>query len=295
MDIRTFDYFIALEETGVYAQAAKRLFITPQGLSASIRRLEGELGVPLFNSSGGFIVPTEYGRVFSEYARSISHNAAKMKCTIDEMSRRGAGEIRLVSSTGLINCFPDDFLGSFNADNRHSASVTLMKVVSDDDCESALESGYCDFALINDPIDHARFSSVPLHRDFMFAWIRAGHPLAEKASIRLSDLSGQRIVHVTRVYKQSRTTELLLEERADAYDILHEDEMIQVLDHVITEGRVGLTVRIHAETIVLPNVSAVPIEDDTWGFSLCCRPDRILSEADAALVDAFKEHASFHV
>lgn len=293
MDIRTFDYFIALEETGVYAQAAKRLFITPQGLSASIRRLEGELGVPLFNSSGGLIVPTEYGRAFSEYARSISREAAEMRHVIDEMSRKGAGEIRLVSSTGLINCFPDDFLSAFSASNLHGASVALLKVVSDDDCESALESGYCDFALINNPIDHAKFSSVPLYRDFMFAWVRNEHPLAKRDSIRLSDLSGQKIVHVTRVYKQSRTTELLLEERARGYDILHEDEMIQVLNHVITEGRIGLTVRIHAETIELPNVRAIPVLDDIWGFSLCCRNDRILSDADMGLVDAFKEHASF--
>lgn len=293
MDIRTLDYFIALEETGVYAQAAKRLFITPQGLSASIRRLEGELGVPLFNASGGLIVPTEYGRAFSEYARSISRESAEMRRVIDEMSRKGAGEIRLVSSTGLINCFPDDFLSEFNANNPHGASVALTKVVSDDDCETVLESGYCDFALINDPIDHARFFSVPLQRDFMFAWVRDGHPLAARSSISLSDLSNQKIVHVTRVYKQSRTTERLLEERAEGYDILHEDEMIQVLDHVITEGRVGLTVRIHAETIALQSVRAIPVVDDVWGFSLCYQAGRTLSDAESALVDAFRQHSSF--
>lgn len=44
MDTKVFRYFIELASVKNYSRAAKTLYISPQGLSSSIKRLEGSIG-----------------------------------------------------------------------------------------------------------------------------------------------------------------------------------------------------------------------------------------------------------
>ena len=48
MDIRQMRYFLEICKFGSISQAAGSLFISQQGLSSAIRRLEQELGCDLF-------------------------------------------------------------------------------------------------------------------------------------------------------------------------------------------------------------------------------------------------------
>lgn len=43
-------YFLAIYQEKSFAQAAKNLFLTQQGVGKIVRRLENELGVPLVGS-----------------------------------------------------------------------------------------------------------------------------------------------------------------------------------------------------------------------------------------------------
>ena len=48
MELRQMQYLIAIYEHGGVSAAAEKLFLTPQALSKSIRKLEEELDAPLF-------------------------------------------------------------------------------------------------------------------------------------------------------------------------------------------------------------------------------------------------------
>lgn len=288
MDVKTLDYFIALEEFGHYSSAAKHAFISAQGLSSSIKRLEGELGVPLFNTVDGTVTLTEYGKMFSRYAHETSHSTKEIVAAINELRKRRESDIALVSSVGLIDCYPIDFLDRFNEENDCNACVTKTRALPDTECEESLVNSWCDFALINEPIDHERFASVPLFRDCMFAWVPVENDLSSRTSLTCADLSGQHLTELSLDYVQSKNTERLLRKRAHGYDILHVNEMIQILGHAIRDKRIGLTVRLHAETVNDERVRAIPVVDDTWAFSLCWSAGRFLSKADMALIDWFR-------
>lgn len=289
MDIKALDYFIALEDCGHYSVAAKRVFISSQGLSSAIKRLEAELGVPLFDTVDGVVMPNEYGRIFSRYARETSHATKEAFATIGELKRRQSREITLISSVGLIDFYPDDFINQFNVENSLGARVNKMRALPDIECEESLRNGWYDFALINEPIDREQFASIPLYRDCMFAWVPVDNALSTKENLTSKDLSGQQLVELDLDYVQSHNTEQVLRENANGYDILHVDEMIQILGHTIRNGRIGLTVRPHAETVLDPRVRALPITDITWGFALCWSTGRILTDGDLALIDWFRK------
>ncbi len=289
MDVKVLNYFIALEDCGHYAPAAKKVYISPQGLSAAIKHLETEVGVPLFNANSGTITLTKYGQVFSTYAHEMVAKTEEVVARISEMKRRQSREISLLSSVGLINFFPDDFIQRFNETNTQGAFVPEVRALPDKECEQWLDNSLCDFALINKPVDLQKYSVLPIMEDNMVAWIRRDNPLADAEHITVADLSNQHLVELATDYKQSVNSERALTERAHDYSIFHVNEMIQILDHVITNGYVGLVVRLHTQIIHDPRVVAKPIEDLKWGFSLCWLASRILSEADTALIKWFSD------
>ena len=64
MDTKDLRCFRQVYEDRSINQAAKQLFITPQGLSRIITKLEGELQAPLFERTPTGMVPTESGKPF---------------------------------------------------------------------------------------------------------------------------------------------------------------------------------------------------------------------------------------
>ncbi len=62
MEITQIRYFLEVAESEHMTESAERLHIAQPALSRSIRKMEDELGVPLFEPRGRNIVLTEYGR-----------------------------------------------------------------------------------------------------------------------------------------------------------------------------------------------------------------------------------------
>lgn len=71
MDLKDFEYLIALAEEGSVSKAADRLFMAQSTLSQFLQQYESELGVKLFLRTSRGISPTRNGAVFIEHLRRI--------------------------------------------------------------------------------------------------------------------------------------------------------------------------------------------------------------------------------
>ena len=71
MNFQQCRYVQTIAETGSFSKAAKKLFLTQPNLSASIRDLEEELGVLLFERSNTGAKLTDDGHDFLKYAKRI--------------------------------------------------------------------------------------------------------------------------------------------------------------------------------------------------------------------------------
>ena len=71
MDLKDFEYLIALAEEGSVSKAADRLFMAQSTLSQFLQQFESELGVKLFLRTSRGICPTQNGAVFIEHLRRI--------------------------------------------------------------------------------------------------------------------------------------------------------------------------------------------------------------------------------
>lgn len=101
MDFRRIQHFIHIAELGSLSAAAKRLNIVQPALSQSIKRLEDELGVTLFNRSVRGMELTEAGRDFTEFAYGILNqfNRAKESLSAPKDNPGGLVSVAMTEST----------------------------------------------------------------------------------------------------------------------------------------------------------------------------------------------------
>lgn len=79
MTIQQLKYILEVSRAGSISQAADHLFLAQSNLSSSIRSLEEELGVQIFNRSNHGVRPTEKGRRVLEMANQILESYAHMR------------------------------------------------------------------------------------------------------------------------------------------------------------------------------------------------------------------------
>ena len=72
-------YAVEVEKTGSISKAAENLYMNQPNLSKSIRELEDDLGIAIFDRTAKGVVPTDKGREFLGYARGILAQVAEME------------------------------------------------------------------------------------------------------------------------------------------------------------------------------------------------------------------------
>ncbi len=71
MDIEALRSFLAFVETGSFTRAAKQIHRTQSAFSAQMRKLEEEVGTPLFEKEGRHLLLTAAGVRLSSYAKNL--------------------------------------------------------------------------------------------------------------------------------------------------------------------------------------------------------------------------------
>lgn len=95
MEIQQLHYFIKTAEVLHFTKAAELSFVTQSALSQQIKKLEEELGMPLFLRSGKKVQLTEAGNIFLEHAKRIVDDVVSGKQVIDDLNNMIGGELRI--------------------------------------------------------------------------------------------------------------------------------------------------------------------------------------------------------
>ena len=95
MEIYQLQYFIKTAEVLHFTKAAELCFVTQSGLSQQIKKLEEELGMPLFKRIGKKVQLTEAGSVFLIHAKQVLENVENGKQAIEDLNEMIGGELRI--------------------------------------------------------------------------------------------------------------------------------------------------------------------------------------------------------
>src|SRR5688572_32780995 len=95
LDPRQLKVFLAVAKSGSLGLAAESLHVTQPALSRIIRRLEAQLGVPLFERCTTGMELTSYGRALLPHASLLSAEAALAVEQINALRGLGQGTLRI--------------------------------------------------------------------------------------------------------------------------------------------------------------------------------------------------------
>ena len=112
LDLDTLRSFAVAHDLGGFAQAADRLGRTPAAISLQMKRLQDELGIPLFRKSGRGLALTEAGETTLRYARQILALNDELLDTMHGASL--AGVVRIGCPQDFATILPD-VLSQFRA------------------------------------------------------------------------------------------------------------------------------------------------------------------------------------
>ncbi len=103
MNTRDIYFFLKVYECESITLAAEQLYITPQGLSNIISKLEKELGEELFIRSRMETYPTEYGKAFKLHAEKMIDHYEDALREMKQIRSENNGAIRLGYAFGALS------------------------------------------------------------------------------------------------------------------------------------------------------------------------------------------------
>lgn len=123
MNTKSLEYFIILAEELNFTRAAERLYMSQQSLSGSMKRLECEYGVELFQRKP-MLRLTPAGEMMTFYARQILKCESQMTSGFADLSANCIGHLRVGMSRHRSNIFFPGIWSRYHAFYKN-ISVTL--------------------------------------------------------------------------------------------------------------------------------------------------------------------------
>ncbi|MEL6765853.1 MAG: LysR family transcriptional regulator [Pseudomonadota bacterium] len=212
MEFYQIRYFLAAADQLNFTKAAETCAVSQPALTVAIRKLEEELGGPLFLREHGRVSLTEFGRTMRTHLARVDEMRARAERTAREMLEEGGEEINL----GIYSTIGPGFLGrGLTAFQAVEPGTRLVLY----DCwgpraYDLLLSGAFDVAIV------ARHAPLPpriraqrLYEEPMVLAMATDHPLASSDGITVEDLQG--VIYVDRLRCEFRAEiQAMLDRRA---------------------------------------------------------------------------------
>ncbi len=211
MEIHQLRYFVAVAEEGSFSRAAAKVRVAQPSLSQQIRKLEAEVGQPLFDRLPRSVVLTEAGRCLIDYARQILALIGDTRRCVDEFKGEVAGRLAVGAIPTIAPYVLPELVGKFQ---KHYPEVTL-EIVEDvtDGITRRVEAGELDVALASTCQQSPTLRRESLGSEPLLALVPQRHPLAKKTLVAMDDLKSQRFLLLHEMHCLSQQVNHLLAAR----------------------------------------------------------------------------------
>jgi LysR family hydrogen peroxide-inducible transcriptional activator len=175
MELHQLRYFLAVARFRSFTRAAEHAHVAQPSLSQQIRKLEHELGSPLFDRLGKTIRLTSLGERFQKHARRILEDLEGARREVDEMLGAGHGEV----SVGVIPTLAPFVLPrvlSLCANSFPQIAVSIREELTES-LLHYLSQGELDLALMGRPGKRKELITEPLFEDRMLLAVPLRHRL----------------------------------------------------------------------------------------------------------------------
>ena len=188
IELRQFRQFIAVAEELSFRRAAERLNMAQPPLTATIQRLEDEIGTTLIERTNRIARLTEAGQIFLKEARKTVEQAERAMLAARQAGEGLSGLLRITFVASAAREILPAILLRFR-EHYPQVKLELQEALTAQQIE-LLQTGRSDLGFVVPPLQDAKdlkFEIVAHNR--LVAAVPEDHPLAQNEQIALGDMA----------------------------------------------------------------------------------------------------------
>ncbi|WP_020617990.1 LysR family transcriptional regulator [Paenibacillus daejeonensis] len=256
-------YFKVLGETEHFGRASQILHIEQPSLSQSIKRLEKELGVALFEKRGRNVTLTEHGRA---YHQQISKAFEAIDSATLELYRNAKLETITISSVhshpkSRFSSYVTQFLGL--PGNEH-IKISIFERHTQQSFE-ALRNQACDLIVCSSKNEADDLVYIPVSRNRVLLIVPLDHPLAVHDEIDIREALSYKFIYPFPITGMRTIFEKLFAELGTLPPIALEAESVNFTASLVADN-VGIALSPDSEHLQMYDIKKINLTNEASTF-----------------------------
>lgn len=195
--IRLLEVFDAVLRTGTTSGAAAHLGVSQPAVSQSLRTLEEQLGISLFQRDGRSLIPTPMARRLAASTGPIFDVMGDLTGDVGRIVKMGTPELRIIATASLGHGVA---LVALREMLRDLPSLQASLRVHDNaHVQAAVELGQADLGLMLGTVQPRNLTVLPMARAPLVVLVPRDHALGKRAMIGPADLVTETLIGAGKV------------------------------------------------------------------------------------------------
>lgn len=192
MDLWQMRYFIQIYNDKSLSKAAKNLYISEQGLSKAIKKIEDEFQIKLFERTSKGVIPTLYGELLLDKSQRILSDYDEMVYSLFNKIQNENKTITI----GITNILHTDFLKTIICSFQEEYPGVAIEFfeLGYYNCEKHLEDNLVDICFTLKPENMVKFEYIPISTFNLVLLLNKQNSLSHVPVVEIADLKDEKFI-----------------------------------------------------------------------------------------------------
>lgn len=192
MQINQLIHFVTIVNKQSFTTAANELHIAQPSLSASIKRLENEIGFTLIDRSSRLFKLTAEGRSFFDEANKFVMHHRQVTEAAVHLKTKGINHISISLIESVKSWLPEIVKAyrEINTDTR----IKIDHALSIAEIEKSFNDYDVNLAITNQFIENDKIISIPLYEESLIVALPKDNPFSNQKNVTLKDISDMPLI-----------------------------------------------------------------------------------------------------
>ncbi len=172
------EVLLALDEHGSISRAAGQLELAQPTVSASLRRLERQLGLPLVERTVHGSQLTESGAAAARWAREVLDASDRFEASVAALRQGASGKLPLAASMTVAEYLVPAWLAAL--DREYPDAAVSLQVCNSEEVMRMVSDGHADLGFIEGPHVYPRLRCRTVSHDELLVVVAESHPWARR-------------------------------------------------------------------------------------------------------------------
>ena len=286
MHLENLKIFTDLVETESFSKAGRLNGITQSAVSQQLRSMEKQLDITIVDRSTKHFRLTPEGALLHQSAKQILECYLKLQNDLMDMRNvvNGVIQVSTIYSIGLHDLppFMRNFLQKYPQVNVR-VEYRRSNMVYDDVLQNSVDVG-----LVAYPVRHRKIEIVPILEEKLVVACSPAHEFANRDSVRLADLNGQKLIGFDQDYPTRKATDAIFKEARINVNVVKEMDNIETVKQAveINAGIALLPLGSLGKEVSSGRIKAIPVGDRDLvrPMALIYKRGRVLTPALRAFI-----------